>query len=93
MTDLPEIEIRYADHGRHSWNNGFRRRWLALGARNAAEIERATGKTVPAYKIVRDGRNWMVFIPEQAVSLRTGRKLKRVDWVPMFGLGNIEAAR
>lgn len=93
MTNISEIEIRYADRGRYFWNNGFRRRWLALGARNAAEIEHAIGKTVPAYRIVRDGRNWMVFIPEQEVSRRTGRKLKRVDWMPMFGHGHIDPVK
>lgn len=38
---IPEIEKRYPDRARWGWNNGFRRRWLALGDRNAAAINAA----------------------------------------------------
>lgn len=38
---FPGEPVRYADTERHSFNNGFRRRWLANGAKEAALINAA----------------------------------------------------
>jgi len=49
-TVFPSEPVRYTDRARWGWNNGFRRRWLANGARHAAVINAARRGDVEALR-------------------------------------------